>query len=102
MGFFDALFGSSPSYRIDGTTARAKVTEGAVLLDVRSPGEVAGGALKGAANIPVGELSRRVGELDKTKVLVVYCRSGARSSQAVSFLRGQGFEAWDLGPMSAW
>jgi adenylyltransferase/sulfurtransferase len=41
--------------------------------------------------IPLGELPRRVSELDPAKEMVVHCRSGQRSARAVAFLRQAGF-----------
>ncbi len=82
--------------------ARKLVAEGALLLDVRSPGEFAAGHLPGALNIPVGDLGRRAGELGaKDRPLVVYCASGMRSASAAGQLRALGFAAvHDLGGMS--
>jgi len=88
--------------RIAGAEARSKVEGGALLLDVRSPGEYQSGKLPGATNIPVQALGQRLDELDPAQPIVVYCRSGARSSRAASILRGRGFEVHDLGPSGAW
>jgi adenylyltransferase/sulfurtransferase len=41
--------------------------------------------------IPLGELSRRVNELDSSREIVAHCRSGKRSAEAVEFLRSAGF-----------
>ena len=41
--------------------------------------------------IPLGELSRRVNELDSSREIVAHCRSGRRSAEAVEFLRSAGF-----------
>lgn len=84
--------------------AKALVASGAALVDVRSPGEYAGGHIPGAINIPVDQVSTRAAELgDKGRPVVVYCRSGARSASAASTLRALGFaKVADLGPMSAW
>jgi phage shock protein E len=82
--------------------AQRLVEEGAHLLDVRSPGEYSGGNLRGSLNIPVQTLAERIGELDKSRGVVVYCRSGMRSRSAASMLRAKGFEVYDLGRMSAW
>jgi rhodanese-related sulfurtransferase len=61
------------------------------LLDVRSQGEFSGGRLSGSKNLPLGDLGRRMAELSKDQPLIVYCRSGARSSAALKQLRGAGF-----------
>lgn len=94
------LFGRGK--RISGADARAKVAEGALLLDVRTESEFRGAALAGAKNIPVQSLDARAAELDASRPIVVYCRSGARSSRAASLLRKRGFDVHDLGSISAW
>ena len=89
---------------IQGADARKLVAAGARLLDVRSPGEFAGGHLPGAVNIPVQELERRLAEAGPIDgELIVYCRSGHRSSRAAELLRQHGFtKVHNLGPMTAW
>ena len=74
------------------------------LVDVRNPGEAAGGMIAGAVNIPVGQLPDRLGELDPRKPTVVYCAGGYRSSVAASLLRQSGFEDVSdlLGGYNAW
>lgn len=88
--------------RISPADAHAKVESGALLLDVRTAGEFAAGALPGAKNIPVQSLASRLGELAKDRPIVVYCASGMRSASALSLLEKHGFEAYDLGPASRW
>ncbi len=91
--------------RRTATSERAHelVEQGALLLDVRTRGEFAGGHLPAAVNVPVGELAERTHELTSpARPIVVYCRSGARSASAASQLRRLGLEVHDLGPMSAW
>ena len=61
------------------------------VLDVREPHEYQICNLGGHL-IPLGDLSRRVHELDSSREIVVHCRSGARSAQAVEFLRQVGFQ----------
>ncbi len=60
------------------------------ILDVREPHEYQICNLKGHL-IPLGELPRRVHELDSAREIVAYCKMGARSAQAVDFLRQAGF-----------
>jgi sulfur-carrier protein adenylyltransferase/sulfurtransferase len=60
------------------------------VLDVREPHEYQICNLGGHL-IPLGELSRRVNELDSSREIVAHCRSGKRSAEAVEFLRGAGF-----------
>ncbi|MBI4816902.1 MAG: rhodanese-like domain-containing protein [Deltaproteobacteria bacterium] len=80
------------------------VSNGALLLDVRTPGEFGNGHIQGAVNIPVDQLQARLAELGaKDKSIVVYCQSGGRSAAAKSLLDRAGFTTvYDLGPMSAW
>ena len=60
------------------------------ILDVREPHEFQICNLGGHL-IPLGELSRRVNELDSSREIVAHCRSGKRSAEAVEFLRSAGF-----------
>ena len=60
------------------------------ILDVREPHEYQICNLKGQL-LPLGELPRRVHELDSSREIVVHCRSGKRSAEAVDFLRKAGF-----------
>lgn len=62
------------------------------LLDVRNPEEWAITRLEGATLIPLPELASRYVELPGNEEIVVYCRSGGRSAQAVEFLRSKGFQ----------
>ena len=90
MSFLSQLFGGSSSStsaeRIDGARARALVAEGAFLLDVRTASEFRSGHIEGAVNIPVDQVARRVGELPKATPIVLYCRSGSRSTRAGALL----------------
>ena len=63
-------------------------------VDVRSPGEYAGGHVDGALNIPLDQLQRRIGELggDRSREIVLYCASGGRSAMACGLLHQLGFE----------
>jgi rhodanese-related sulfurtransferase len=60
------------------------------LIDVRSPEEVAQGAIPGSVNIPLHLLPLRLSEIADDTETVIYCRSGARSAQACAFLAAQG------------
>lgn len=85
------------------STAHTLVAEGAVLLDVRTENEYAGGHLEGARNIPVHVLESRLDEFSPEVPVVVYCRSGMRSSKAAMLLRESGVQTvHDLGGMHNW
>ncbi|MEO6469044.1 MAG: rhodanese-like domain-containing protein, partial [Acidimicrobiia bacterium] len=61
------------------------------IVDVRNPNECAGGIVESAVNLPLPNLSDRIGELDPGRPTVVYCAGGYRSATAASFLRARGF-----------
>ena len=62
------------------------------LIDVRTPAENKEARLAGSKLIPLNELPSRLGELSKDKPLIVYCRSGNRSGQALKLLFKNGFK----------
>jgi phage shock protein E len=89
--------------RVDGVEAKRLVAAGALLLDVRTPAEFAGGHVTGALNVPVQVLGQHLGDLgDKAREIVVYCQSGGRSARATAELRAAGFTAHDLGGIGNW
>lgn len=69
------------------------VAKGALLVDVRTPGEFQQGHLEGALNIPHDQILNHVEELggDKDRSIVLYCRTGNRSGQAEKALKDNGF-----------
>jgi phage shock protein E len=66
--------------------------EGALFVDVRSAGEFASGNAPGTLNIPLTELSRRLGEIPKSAPVVLCCASGTRSSMAKLLLKKNGYK----------
>jgi rhodanese-related sulfurtransferase len=70
-----------------------ETTPGAVLLDVRTKGEIAQGAIKGHQHIDImsPSFADKINKLDKSKAYFVYCRSGGRSGQACNYMASQGF-----------
>lgn len=65
----------------------------AFLVDVRTPEEFAEGSAKGAVNIPVDEIENRLKEFEGKGNIVVFCRSGKRSSRAKSMLEEHGIKS---------
>jgi len=63
-----------------------------VVLDVRTVSEYESGHLEGAINIPVEVLSSHLSELNPSDELLVYCRTGNRSTTAVGILRENGYD----------
>jgi rhodanese-related sulfurtransferase len=85
MGLLTNLFGKSVDYS-------ALVRAGAVIIDVRSPGEFVGGHIKGSKNIPLQELPKKLNSLPKDKVIITCCASGMRSASAKNTLKSNGFK----------
>ena len=80
-----------------------KNLEQIILLDVRTEEEYSAEYIQGAINIPLSELEGRLGELDNTKVVIVYGKSGGRSSTAKDTLAQHDFIAYNLlGGITAW
>ena len=91
---------------VDATTLKRLLDSRAdiKLLDVREPFEYELCHIPGSRLIPLGELGKRLGELDPADEIVVYCQVGARSARAVEFLSSKGFrKARNLmGGIRAW
>lgn len=76
---------------------------GAAVIDVREPEEFRTGHLPGAVNIPMGQLTSRLDEIDRSRPVYVVCASGNRSSAMVEVLTAAGFDATNVaGGTSAW
>ncbi len=75
--------------------AKNGVGNDVILIDVRTPEEIAEGKIKNALEIDyvANDFQSKILELDKTKNYVVYCRSGGRSGKAVEFMLSEGFES---------
>ncbi len=67
------------------------VKNGAAIIDVRTKGEYQQGHIKGSVNIPLNSLANQINKLNKDKAIITCCASGARSSQAKSILKSNGF-----------
>ena len=74
------------------------------LVDIRQPGETAGGVIDGAITIPLTQLNEKLAGLDASRPTIVYCAGGFRSSIAASKMRAAGFaDVSDLlGGYGAW
>jgi len=67
------------------------LSDDAFLVDVRSKVEFDSGSCKGAVNIPLDQIQNQLAKFKDKKNIVVFCRSGMRSSQAKSILERNGF-----------
>ena len=84
--FIQSLFGlgSNPNFS-------QHLKDGAIILDVRSPAEYENNHIKGAVNMPLNTLSKKMNSLHKDTVIITCCASGARSASAKSILKLNGF-----------
>lgn len=62
------------------------------IIDVRQPDEYAFAKIKGSKLIPLGEIMKRMGELDASRETVIHCKMGGRSAKAIVVLEQAGFK----------
>ena len=100
MGFFDFLKG--PDINQGGKEYNA--TDGAVLLDVRTPDEYRQGHIPGSKNVPLQSIDKVTVMINnKATPIFVHCLSGARSRQAVAILQQMGYtNVKNIGGISAY
>ena len=98
MGFFN--FSSGPD--INALMEEASEREGSVVIDVRTEEEFSQGHIAGSINIPMDKINKIINEYSKTTPLYIYCLSGARSDNVVSFLEDLGYNAIDMGGIMNW
>jgi phage shock protein E len=81
------LFGLGPK-----TNYTELVENGAIILDVRSKGEYAGGHIKGSVNISLDQLTKNLTKIkNKNTPVITCCASGMRSASAKNILKSNGF-----------
>ena len=77
----------------DNERVQEMLNDGALIIDVRTPGEFQGGHVVGSKNIPLQEVGGKVNKLKKiNKPIILCCASGNRSGQAANFLKSKGIE----------
>lgn len=86
MNLFQRLFSSAPAVDL-----KKVIDEGAFLVDVRTAGEFNSGHVKGSVNIPLDSILNQLAKFRNKKNIIVFCRSGMRSSQAKNILKQNGF-----------
>ena len=92
IGFFKKIFGGS------SINFRELVNSGALIIDVRSPGEYKAGHVQGSKNYPLDIIRDKVNELKKmSKPVITVCRSGTRSGIAKGILKSAGIEVYNGG-----
>ena len=91
---------------IDAVALKARLDRGDKFqfIDVREPNEYQIASIPGAKLIPLGDVPKRVGELDPNTEVIVHCKMGGRSAKACDFLRQSGFKNVKnmLGGITAW
>ncbi len=93
FGLFQNRFASQ-----DDAAMRTAMQKGAFLVDVRTASEFAAGSVNGAVNIPLDRIPMELDKFKNKGAVVVFCRSGSRSSQAKAFLDRSGIpNVWNGG-----
>lgn len=85
MNLFSNLFTSTTDSKLSQA-----MKDGAFLVDVRTLSEYAAGKVHGSVNIPLNTIASKLDSFKDKKTIVVFCRSGNRSSQARSILLQSG------------
>ena len=100
MGFFDLMKGPDINQGVEEYSA----TNGAVLLDVRTPDEYRQGHIPSSKNVPLQSISKVAGMIEgKATPIFVHCLSGARSRQAAAILQQMGYtNVKNIGGISAY
>lgn len=105
--FLVGCSGDSEKKTVNYMEAKEKIiNESAILLDVRTEDEYNQKHIDGAVLLTLDEINedsiKNITE-DKKQVIIVYCKSGNRSGQALTLLENLGYtEVYDLGAMSNW
>src|SRR6185369_17760089 len=88
-----ALFALQRMSFLSADKVRQFLRDGALVVDVRNPGEFSSGHVPNAINIPLGDLSARASDRlrDKNQVLLLHCLSGTRSGIAGRQLKHMGY-----------
>lgn len=88
-----AAWGITRLGSVSAVEARAMLQDGAVVLDVRTPGEFAADALPGTINVPLDHLHAHVASVvpDPATPVLLHCQSGGRSGLACKMLRRMGY-----------
>ncbi|WP_417428515.1 rhodanese-like domain-containing protein [Halpernia sp.] len=99
ISFLPLLINCTPIIKSAETTSttsteilKQKLKENPFLVDVRTPQEFAEGSAKGAVNIPLEEIPKRISEFEGKKNIITFCVTGKRSTKAISILNENGIK----------
>jgi rhodanese-related sulfurtransferase len=93
LDFLKNIFTSGPS-----ADFKAMMEAGALIVDVRTPGEFSQGHIKGSVNIPLDQIGKKIATLKGKNVpIITVCRSGGRSSAAAGLLKNSGVDVYNGG-----
>ena len=93
MSFLRKIFGLGP--KVD---CHELIANGAILIDVRTPGEYANGKPRNSKNIPLDKIGSKIDSIKKlNNPIILCCQSGTRSGRATAMLKRQGIEAYNGG-----
>ncbi|MBI3137506.1 MAG: rhodanese-like domain-containing protein [Sphingobacteriales bacterium] len=96
LSFLQKLFGGTP------VNYKELIHNGAVIVDVRTPGEFKSGHINGSKNYPLDTIRSKVNDLKKlNKPVITVCLSGGRSSMAKNILKAAGIEVYNGGPWTS-
>jgi rhodanese-related sulfurtransferase len=96
INWLKKLFGGNP------VNYKELVSNGALIIDVRTAGEFKSGHIPGSKNYPLDQIRTKLTELKKiNKPLITVCRSGARSGMAKGILKSAGLEVYNGGPWNS-
>ena len=94
MGILSSLLGGGNKTEL----IQQAIAEGAMIVDVRSPGEFAQGHAKGSVNIPVQNVQRSLKKFKPGSTVILCCRSGARAGSVQGIIEAQGCKTINAGP----
>ena len=96
MSILKKIFG------IKSTDYNQLIKDGAIIIDVRTPGEFNSGHINGATNVPLDKIKSKIKKIENLKKPVLFCcASGMRSGQATSITKSRGIDVYNGGGWSS-
>jgi|TARA_B110000879_G_scaffold191261_1_gene256278 phage shock protein E len=96
MSILKKIFG------IKTTDYNQLMKDGAIVIDVRTPGEFNSGHINGSTNVPLDKIRSKINKIGNLKTSIIFCcASGMRSGQATSIAKSKGIVAYNGGGWSS-